>query len=479
MTKHGMMFLAILAFALPHAACAQDAGRLVVAHWWLNMPYEKYADASREDDIRAGMELGLNGFALEGFNKIAANNVLYSFFKAADTIGAKDFKFFLSADASATFPAEDIVAIVKAYGNSPHYLKVRGKPLLSTWAGGEYGNDWWQDKVLTPLKEAGMEVTFIPNFERADENAVLPTYDNWMAVIKKFPSIDGLFNFRLSATTPFYTSDPNLGNHKWSMLEGEENLAQALRDSHKMFMAPFLIYYWSVCGSNVRPYNEHQGGRGMDNWWRSIINKQKPEMVSIITWNDYSESTFIQPTRFPNTKFPAVETLPHLGYYELLKYYISWYHSGHAPKIIRDGVFFFYRTHPNDAVASDDISACALGPIPPDQKWGVVKDVIYVTTALTEPSVLRVTTGGAVHDIPVPAGMHTVDVPFKAGHQTFEIVRNDKVRIHISGADILDNIKVYNFNVYSGYAIANGPTSETWKPSDAWKGGFIADWFVQ
>lgn len=477
-TKHWLMVLAFLLFAAPHAASAQDATRLVVAHWWQNMGYVENGKVIREDDIRAGKELGLDGFALEGFNTKAAGNVLYSFFTAAEAMGIEDFKFFLSADPGKDFPPEDIVALMKDFSKKKQYLRVNGRPLLSTWGGGQYSDEWWQSKVVKPLKVAGIDVLFVPNFERADENATQPTYDNWMAVIKKFPSVDGLFNFRLSATTPFYSSDPNLGNHKWSMLEGEEALAQALHDSHKMFMAPFLVYYWSVCGSNVRPYNEHQGGRGMDNWWRSIIGKQKPEMIDIITWNDYSESTFIQPTHAPFTKYPPVKTFPHIGYYELLKYYISWYHTGHAPKIEKDGVFFFYRTHPNDALATDDKAACALGPIPRDQKWGVVSDVIYVTTALTKPGVLRVHTGGVVHEIPVPAGINSVDIPFETGHQTFEILRDNKVLAHISGEDVADEIKVYNFNMDSGYAIAGGQTSDTWNPSDAWVKGDIADWFA-
>lgn len=478
------LFLAFDVLLLAHCAAgtpqAEKAKPLVVAHWILPMKYESGEswDQTVQNDIRAAKELGVDGFALDVFNGKQAKNLISDFIKAADAIGAKDFKVFLSADMSLKFSAEDIVDTLKTYGDNPHYLKINGKPLLSTYDGGSLGADWWENNVLQPLASSGKQITFIPYFDRPNPNGDSPSYENWKRVLEKYSSVDGLFNFLMPGSTPFYSTDENIGHHWWSILEAEENLARAVHDSKKIFMAPFMPYYWAACHP-VRQYMEHQGGRGMDNYWTSIIEKQKPEIVEIVTWNDYSESTFIQPTRLTLEKAKGIKSQPHLGYYELMKYYVSWYKNGRKPDITRDGLFFFYRTHPLAATASDDASACALGPISNGQKWGLIKDVIYVTTAMTKPAILIVKSGSTTKEYSVPEGLHTLDVPFQPGEQTFSIVRNDKKQIETTGTDIVADPVVYNFNVYSGYAIAGAQSSETWLPSDAWKSGFMADWFTQ
>jgi hypothetical protein len=458
---------------------AKIAHRYVVANW-MALPMKYSASDSIQtiiqNDIRAAEELGLDGFALNAFYGKQARDLFTAFIDAADSIGASNFKFFLSADMSLGFSAKDIVDTIKIFGNNPHYMKINQKPLLSTFGGGELGDKWWKDGVLTPLKDFGVPVTFIPNFDRTHQNWDPPDYDVWLKVIQEFPSIDGLFNFGLPGSTPFYSNDSNIGNHLWSILEGEENLAHALNVSGKFYIAPFGPYYWAVCHP-VRQYMEHQGARGMDNWWRSLITKQKPDVVEIVTWNDYSESTFVQPTRIPNTKTPGIESMPHLGYYEILKYYISWFHYNNAPSLIGDALFFFYRIHSNAAVAVNDASACPLGSISPAKKFGKIEDVIYVTTALTAPATLKVEFANSKREYDLPAGLHTTDVPFGTGKPNLELWRNSKKLTGIVGHEIEETPTVYNFNVYSGYAIVNGETSETWMPSDKWTNGLGADWF--
>lgn len=471
--------LILVCLSFKAQANSPEKNKIVVAHWHIPMKYEANETWQEQiqNDIRAAIELGIEGFALNAFTGKQAKGILSTFIKEADAIGAHDFKVFLSADMSLGFTAEDIVDTIETHGKNSHYLTINGKPLLSTYGGDKLGNEWWQTNVLIPLKELGKEVTFIPYFDRPNPNGDKPSYENWIKVINNFTSVDGLFNFLMPGSTPFYTTDTNIGHHWWSILEAEENLSKALKDSNKIFMAPFMPYYWATCHS-ARQYMEHQGGRGMHNYWTSIIEKQKPEIVEIVTWNDYSESSYIQPTRVTLEKTKGIKSQPHLGYYELLKYYVSWYKTGQKPKIIRDGLFFFHRLHPNNAIPSNDQAICSKGPVQEHQKWGLIKDVIYVTTALTEPAEIKVSFGGNTQTFSAPAGLNTIDVPFQAGTPVLSLVRNGKVRATINGGMITEKPDHYNYNVYSGYAIANGQTSETWMPSDAWKAGYTADWFV-
>lgn len=453
--------------------------RYVVAHWLIPMKYRAVQSEPQamEDDVRAAMELGLDGFALNMFSGNQAQWIMRDFIKTADSIGAQEFKVFLSADMSQKFKPEDIVKIVETYGDNPHYLKINGKPLLSTYGGWGLGNEWWEENVLRPLRQSGHEVTFIPYFDRANPNGDPPSYDNWMKVIHDYPSANGLFNFLMPGSAPFYNEDPNLGRHWWSTLVAEENLSRALHDSGKLFMAPYMPYYWAVCHS-ARQYIEHQGGRGMDNYWRSIIEKQKPEIVEIVTWNDYSESTYIQPTRIPYTKTRNIPSEPHLGYYELLKYYISWYKAGREPRIAKDAMFAFHRLQQAGAAPTNDRAACWMGPVAQTQRWGKIDDVIYLTTALTEPAKIEYTHHNDKTVYDVPQGLNTIEIPFLPGNQSLVMTRSGKVIAKINNIEIVETPDKYNFNVTSRFVSSGGTDSETWLPNDDWRRGFIADWFV-
>ena len=475
----GTLPIALALFLAPNAPTrAQETGPLVFAHWLLSMPYKAGEDylTTNKNDVRAAMELGIDGFAIDAFSGDQTKIYFPAFIKAADAIGAKNFKFFLSADMSLGFTSADIVETIKTFASNPHYLKVNGKPLLSTYGGQALGDRWWQDNVLSPLQASGNPVTFVPYFDRNNPNRDTPDDRNWTTVIDNYSSIDGLFSFGIPKSPPFRLNDENIGNHWWSLLDGQESLARSLKLRGKIYIASYMPYYWAVCHS-ARQYTETQGGRGMENAWDSLISKQHPEMVEILTWNDYSESTFIEPTRLPLTKTAGIPSLPHLGYYELLKYYVAWYKSGHRPTVVKDGIFFFHRTHPNDAVAFDRTSGCSMGAIPTRQKWGNVQDRMYITAALTAPADLVVKTGTSEQRRELPAGLNTIDVPFEPGRPTYELWRAGKKELSFTGYQIVENPEIYNFNVVSGYAIVAGQDSETWVPSDRWKTGYVADWF--
>ncbi len=445
------------------------------------MPYSpgQSDDARYPDEVRAAMELGIDGFAVNAFNGGQANEIIKRLVAAADAIGAARFKVFLSADMSQDFAPAEIRDVVATWAANPHYLQLRGKSLLSTYGGGDKGDGWWQANVLAPLAAAGHPVTFVPYFDRGDPNAVAPTYEAWSATVGTFPAADGLFNFLIPGSVPFYSGDPNLGHHWWSTLEGEENLARALHDKGKVFMAPYMPYYWASCHS-ARQYMEFQGGLGTDNQWRSIITRQKPELVEIVTWNDFTESTYIQPTRAVPPYAPGgkagIAAYPHLGYYELLKYYIDWYLTGTQPAVTKDAVFSFQRTQPAGAAAGDDAAHCDI-PTTTGQRWGNVEDSVFVTTATTAPAELRVTAGSSTRTVQVPAGVTHTAVPFAPGVPQVELWRGSQRLASARGIEITAHPEYYDYNLYSGYAVASGSTSETWAVSDAWKTGQGAEWF--
>lgn len=480
---------------LSQAACCAAQTRSVFAHYITPMPFNSgdVSAISRGDyqplaqnDIRAVMEAGLDGLAYNAFSGIAAKNTILSWASAADAIGATNFRAFISFDMSSStsswpnIRADDIVSAMLAVGNNPHYFKINGRPVLSTYSGEALGDAWWKNNVLQPLAAAGHPVTFLPNFDRAKPNETTPNLSNWTTVVKAYPSANGLFSFGLPGSPPFYESDANIGNHKWSVLSGEEALGAALDQASKIHMAPFIPTFWSVCHS-ARQYFETSGGLGMDNFWKSIIEKQKPELVEIVTWNDYTESSFISPTTYTPlpTQSAGIETQTHIGYYELLKYYISWYRRGVKPIIVKDSIFYFHRIQPMGATINGTSSACQMPPVPNDQLWGKTEDMIYVTTALTAPAELVVFSGNKKYNYyTIPAGLTTTKVPFSPGKQRFQVWRASKNLIDVASRDILASPTTDNYNVHSGYAVSGGISSRTWQPSDKYRTGYRAEWFI-
>ncbi len=134
----------------------------------------------------------------------------------------------------------------------------------------------------------------------------------------------------------------------------------------------------------------------------------------------------------------------HAGYLQLSKHYIAWYKTGKEPEITRDGLFWFYRTHPRDATATKDDK-------PVTQFHGDVEDVIYLTTMLTAPAEVLVRTGGKSVTREMPAGISHTKVVFSTGKQHFELKRDDKTLAEADGAEIEAMPERYNFFPTSGY----------------------------
>jgi hypothetical protein len=62
-------------------------------------------------------------------------------------------------------------------------------------------------------------------------------------------------------------------------------------------MAPVTIQFWSA---NANRYYEYSGYSGMRKLWLDAINVSHPDMVEIITWNDFVEGTYVSPIDDPN-----------------------------------------------------------------------------------------------------------------------------------------------------------------------------------
>jgi glucan endo-1,3-alpha-glucosidase len=398
-------------------------------------------------DIKDAQSVGLDGFALNvgGWDQNYKINTARLFQAAAEL--ETDFRFFFSPDGCCGISKESVLDMISSYADHPNYFKYHNRPFLSAWGFGvaKLAKLTWLNVFLGPLKKSGHNMYFVPFLFTADFD-VTPDYEkilkNYSLSWKYF--MDGYFYFGATGL-PSYK--------KPSLLRSAEAFSKIFHDSSKTFMANVSPYYWGQKQSGAgRRYFEFHGGEGIASQWESIIKKQKPEWVELVTWNDWDEGTYFSPMDDINKYWPWSSHKElgfyktHRGFAELNKYYIEWYKEGSQPTINNDNIFFFYRTHPKDTIAKKDLK----GPV----KWrfGEVKDEIFVTTILKEKAELIVVTGGQETTFEVKSGITHNRVPFKPGEQYFQIKRNGRLVLNERGEDIHSSIDEYNFNLYSGFA---------------------------
>jgi len=131
--------------------------------------------------------------------------------------------------------------------------------------------------------------------------------------------------------------------------------------------------------------------------------------VQLITWNDYSESTHVEPSVF--TQFV---------YYDLGAFYARWFVSGSMPRITRDALYYTYR---REIFVPSRLTLPADSPFKPMGKTPVGND-IEMLAFLTQPATLQIDIDGAVVEKGGAAGLVELRIPARVGTPVFRIVRN-------------------------------------------------------
>jgi glucan endo-1,3-alpha-glucosidase len=386
--------------------------------------------AGYKREIQEAQAAGIDGFALDVADWTNSGPNWYykgrvpEIYQAAESLGT-GFKLFFSVELTNTAYILDMITNYAGRTNTFHY---NGQVVVSTY--GQGGVDW-SNQVFKPLGKQGISVFFVPYF------VVSLDYQgasNLLATNGSF--INGLFDF--ACGTAQSVTNVNLA---WG---------QACQQAGKIFMAGCSPDYWG-CAQTNRGYIENQGGIGADAEWQSII-QQQPAWVEIVTWNDFGESTYVSPVDNPGN-YEAGEASPqrycHAGFLELYKRYITWYKTGVNPPITQDALYYFYRIHSTNAVATNDIPVTVF--------HGNVQDAIYATTCLTAPAQLVIASGLNITTNSLPAGMNQVIVPFAPGPQTFTVTRSGVPVISTSGPNILPQIQLYDYFENSGYVYGLTP----------------------
>jgi glucan endo-1,3-alpha-glucosidase len=419
----------LLAFLISGASAQASTPHYVFAHYMVC--FATYGDfltdsnatiAGFRREIQQAQAAGIDGFALDEGDWDGPNWYYKSrtaeIYQAAQSL-SNGFKLFFSIDMTNTSYMLDMIT---NYARHPNTFYYNGKMVVSTYANG--GVDW-SNQVFKPLGQQGISVFFVPYFVVPWDSAGA---SNLLATNGGF--VNGLFDFACGTAQTV----TNVNN----------NWEQPCRQAGKLFMAGCSPVYWG-CNQVNRCYIENQGGIGVDGEWQAII-QQQPDWVEIVTWNDFNEGTYVSPVDNPANYFAVgnPQRYSHAGFLELFKRYISWYKTGVQPPITQDALYYYYRTHSTNAVATNDVPVTAL--------QGNVQDVIYATALLTAPAQLVIASGTNITTNSLPSGLSQVIVPFAPGPQIFTVKRNGTPLISNSGSSILSQIQYYDYFENSGFS---------------------------
>ncbi|MBV9463613.1 MAG: discoidin domain-containing protein [Verrucomicrobiae bacterium] len=265
-------------------------------------PYDSNDPDVLEYHVLAAKSAGIDGFVLDWYQPGAMTDVALKFLAAN---GAK-YKFKVAAcyEEKAAFPGyrnpktrddavqlaiSDFTYILKEYGSSPSYVRWNGKPLVLMFLGGG--------------QFAGKEAVF-DYMELAKIKEAVKSPD-WILVREHVePSFWG------SARGGFEWVG-EAGYHDWIGKTAGELKAKKRLDLFIPGVSPGFdssgVSGWS--DGQTHPIIDRENGEYYVKQWDRAIGL-KPELVQIITWNDFQEGSVIEPTfQFGNQYLDATERM--------------------------------------------------------------------------------------------------------------------------------------------------------------------------
>jgi hypothetical protein len=354
-------------------------------------------------EVTRAAAAGIDGFT---FNILSSNRSSYEWSKLTTMLDAAEaadpgFKIVPMIDAT-VIPAADVESVftsLAAIASRPSlYQLPDGRLAIAAFGAEAWPKAAWQS-LVTRLNAA-----FVPVFVSwAPETAPADSHGLSLWGPRTVPDIAGL-------TQP----------------------AAYAHARGKIWMAP-------VAPQDFRPkdlvYWEAGNSQLFRTMWEHAITNDA-EWVQLITWNDYSEASEVQPS-----------TGTQYGYYDLMAYYITWFKTGVRPRIARDVLYYFHRIEAT--TATPDLSRQRR--IFQSRGGAAATNHIELLAFLTSPGTLEIEIGGKVHQQQAAAGMTSFKIPLAIGTPRFRIYRNGAAAVAFDSAfQIRDRIVFQDLLYRSG-----------------------------
>ncbi|KAI1405037.1 glycoside hydrolase family 71 protein [Hypoxylon fuscum] len=342
----------------------QDSGRQVFAHYMVGLTSGQSQDQWQQD-ITEAKSAGIDGFALNIGSADSWNGEQLQL--AYDTASSNGFTLFLSFDmAASSWTVDQVVQLVNQYKGASSQLKVNGKPLVSTFEGPGWADNW------SSVRSATGDIFLVPDWSSLGAQGVG----------SKLSQIDGAFNWGAWPNANEYTI--NTGN----------DIAYKSSLQGKAYMMGVSPYFYT----NLPQYSKNWYSSSDSLWYDRLkqVLDILPEYVEIITWNDYGESSYINdpiPAQIVSGAETYINGFGHSAFRFVLPYFISAYKAGNADvEIASEGAIGWYRTTPA-SVCSDGGTVWGQGG--DNSAADGTKDVISVIALSNSPKDITISIGGS------------------------------------------------------------------------------------
>jgi glucan endo-1,3-alpha-glucosidase len=356
-----------------------------------------------------------------------------------------------SIDMSSIQSEATFEAISRHKYDDPARLRVDGGvhgdnlPVTQTWLGNSlFGGASGWDRILDEEANVGKPVFFMPYFNGTISSMV----DAYNGANNTNPSddvIDGLYNF----------GGLSSGDNSESGYQKNQSLVQAVTPGMdaQVGCAPHFNRHSDSGQFGNRILGDFEGFHAFNKCMYGYAAEQKPRFMEFTTWNDYLEGSYLGGP-YTQAQLPSRydgNYLSHDAFRKLGRYYIDWYESGVRPTISKDFIAIAHRPHAENALAVSG-SLDSIG-LPRQTDYAVVDDRLYAVVMLESPGEVRLTSGGATQTFSQPAGVSEVSMPFAAGTQKIELVRNGATQLSATSAIqiTLGLVTLFNYNVATTY----------------------------
>ncbi|KAK6977361.1 glycoside hydrolase [Favolaschia claudopus] len=401
--------------------------KLVFAHFMVGI-VDGYTQADWANDIALASATGIDGFALNiGTDTWTDPQLVLAYAAARNT----NFKLFISFDFLAAPGFNDfntqIVPRLKLYASDPAQLQWGNGALVSTFGGD--GFDWSavRNAVGAPLE-------------------IIPFYQ---AALAHQDSTDGLFQWNA-----WPSEDDQPINQPMSTAGDLFYQSQLGTSPYMAGVSPwFFTHYRPPLDKNWLYLSDTL----LIDRWNQILNL-KPQLVELISWNDFGESHYIGPLHperpsvyaqsgNPDGAIQWAPGFPHDAWRKIITPYIAAYKTGGPVTIstAQENIVYWYRPHPKGLSCSDPF----LGP-PTGQSFP--SDGIWAATLLASPATITITSGSNTLKQTALAGINYFSTGMGSGQPTFKLERNGAVITQGTGGLSIDlnSCNIYNFNAFVG-----------------------------
>lgn len=367
-----------------------------------------YVELNSQTEIRRAAAIGMDGFIYDLLSTSGAHwTRLLAMLRAIPKTDA-GFKVLLTFDmntssfgSGTTGRDEDvraaIVNVVRQVGNDPSLQRLPdGRLVLSAYASQKRSPAFWKT-TLDQLASLGYRVAFMP-----------------MSNAQWEPETRALLQ-----QVPVYATTVWGGRTVNGATAQKNNIAKA-HDMGVLWMAP-------VAPQDSRPKNlnyvESSNSGAFRALWDAAITGGA-DWVQMITWNDYSEDSEIEPSSKTNTAF-----------YDLTGFYTTWFKTGTMPTIRRDALYYFHRANSVDPAVARPTRGQPYNAV----NGPAGENMIEVVGLLTAPGTLQIVAGGRTQSKDVGAGVQSFRVPLVNGKPSFRLVRNGAVVTEFASATTINN----------------------------------------